>query len=184
MTVATIITLVRIGLVPVFIGAFEAGSQWSWLTLAIFIVASFTDAVDGYVARRYNQVTNLGKIVDPLADKLLVTSALLMLVQAGQMSAIAAIIIIAREFLITSLRTVAVADGCVIAAGPSGKIKTVVQIVCISLLLTDWGDTTLFAGITLHRVAIWIMVLVTVWSGVVYMVEHKDVWKAPVKKET
>ena len=181
MTVATIITLIRIGLVPVFIWAFEAGPQLRWLTLAIFIVASFTDAVDGYVARHYNQVTNLGKIVDPLADKLLVTSALLMLVQAGQMPAIAAIIIIAREFLITSLRTVAVAEGIVIAAGTSGKIKTVVQILCISLLLTDWGDTLLFAGVTLHMFAIWIMVLVTVWSGVVYMVEHRDVWKMQTK---
>ncbi len=178
MTPASIITLARIALIPVFMWAMTADVPYAAvLALIIFIVASVTDAVDGYVARRFNQVTNFGKFIDPLADKLLVTAALLLFVQFGQMSAVAAMIIITREFLVTSLRMVAVAEGQVIAAGWEGKVKTIVQIVCIAFLLTTMSPVEPFegAGFTLGHVAVWIMVLVTVWSGIAYLVKHSDV---------
>jgi CDP-diacylglycerol--glycerol-3-phosphate 3-phosphatidyltransferase len=148
------------------------------LALIIFMVASLTDAVDGYIARRMNQVTNFGKFVDPLADKLLVTSALLMFVQRGEMSAWVAMIIVAREFLVTSLRMVAVAEGRVIAAGWAGKIKTVVQILCIAFLLTGEGVVEIWSGVTLGAVAVWLMAAAAIWSGAVYIVRHRDVLKS------
>jgi CDP-diacylglycerol--glycerol-3-phosphate 3-phosphatidyltransferase len=180
MTPASIITLTRIALIPVFMWAVGSGIPYSGvLALIIFIVASATDAVDGYVARRFHQVTNFGKFIDPLADKLLVTAALLMFVEAGRMPAIAAMIIVTREFLITSLRTVAMTEGKVIAAGWEGKLKTVVQIVCIAFLLTAQGGIELFAGVTLDTIAVWLMTAVTVWSGVAYLVRHGGVLRHP-----
>lgn len=178
MTVASFVTLLRIALVPVFMWAMgSAHSSARVAALVIFVVASLTDAVDGYLARRLNQVTNFGKFIDPLADKLLVTAALLLFVSSGEMLPAAAMIIIAREFLVTSLRMVAVAEGQVIAAGFAGKLKTVVQILCIAFLLTGEGQTELFPGVTLGEVAVWLMAAVTVWSGIVYIVQHMDVLK-------
>ncbi len=180
MTAASIITLVRILMVPLFMWTWGFHDA-PWLSLCVFLVASLTDALDGYVARRYNQVTIFGKFIDPLADKLLVTAALLLFVREGSMPAAAAMIILAREFLITSLRLVAVSQGKVIAASASGKIKMVVQIVCISLLLTAWRDIVLFGSFTLGALAVWVMVAVTVWSGVVYLTAHRDLLKTPEK---
>ena len=182
MTAASIITLARIALIPVFMWAVNSSYQYSAvLALLIFMVASVTDAVDGYVARRFNQITNFGKFIDPLADKLLVVSALLMFVQLGQMSAWAAMIIIAREFLVTSLRTVAMAEGIVIAAGWEGKLKTFVQIICIAFLLTGQGAPELIrdSGITWDQMVVWLMVAVTVWSGVSYLIRHREVLRNP-----
>ncbi|MDR2670754.1 MAG: CDP-diacylglycerol--glycerol-3-phosphate 3-phosphatidyltransferase [Oscillospiraceae bacterium] len=180
MTVASSITLARIALIPVFMWAMVDPFPYAGLlALIIFMVASFTDAVDGYIARRMNQVTNFGKFMDPLADKLLVTSALLMFVQRGEMSAWAAMIIVAREFLVTSLRMVAVAEGRVIAAGWAGKVKTVVQILCIAFLLTGEGRVEIWPeGVTLGAVAVWLMAATTIWSGAVYIVRHRDVLKS------
>ncbi len=178
MNIANRITLSRIALVPIFLWAIEASFPYhEILALCLFIVASLTDAVDGYVARRMGQVTNFGKFIDPLADKLLVMSALLVFVARQEMAAEAAILIIAREFLVTSLRMVAVAQGKVIAAGPAGKIKTFAQIIGIAFLLTGMGQTEILEGITIGAVVVWLMVAVTVWSGVVYIVEHRDVLK-------
>ena len=178
MTPASLITLSRIALIPLFMWAVMTTTPYSEvLALLIFIIASITDAVDGYVARRFNQVTNLGKFIDPLADKLLVTSALLMFVQSGQVSAIAAMIIISRELLVTSLRTVAMTAGKIIVAGWEGKIKTFVQIVCIAFLLTKQGVAELFegTGIKWDDAAVWLMTAVTAWSGIAYIVKHIDV---------
>ena len=178
MTPASIITLSRIALIPVFMWAVISSAPYSAvLALIIFIVASVTDAVDGYVARRYNQVTNFGKFIDPLADKLLVTSALLLFVDRGQVSAVAAMIIIAREFLITSLRLVAISEGQVIPAGWEGKCKTFVQILCIAFLLTENGVAELLPEQGLHwdDVAVWLMAAVTAWSGLAYLLKHRGV---------
>ena len=180
MTAASIITLTRIALIPVFMWTMTADAPYaSVLALLIFILASVTDAVDGYVARRFNQVTNFGKFIDPLADKLLVTSALLLFVQDDRMSAIAAMIIIARELLVTSLRTVAMAAGRVIAAGWEGKLKTTVQIVCIAFLLTGQGNAVISGGFTWDQAAVWLMTAVTLWSGVAYLYRHREVLRNP-----
>ena len=168
MTTANIITLVRILLIPVFMAAaLIGGTAWSIVALAIFIIASATDGVDGYVARKYNQITTLGKFLDPLADKLLVTAAILIFVQNGVISAVAATIIIAREFAVTSLRIVAMGAGQVVAARFSGKLKTVVQIVVIALLFTPIAKLEIL-GIAISHIAVWIMVAVTVISGIEY----------------
>ena len=182
MTIASMITLTRIALIPAFMWAMLSGHPYSAvLALLIFIIASITDGVDGYVARRFNQVTTFGKFIDPLADKLLVTSALLLFVQFGQMSAVAAMIIIAREFLVTSLRTVAMAEGQVIPTGWEGKLKTTVQIVCIAFLLIRRSVANQFPDPSevWDLTAVWLMVAVTVWSGVAYLYRHRDVLRNP-----
>ena len=174
MTVASVITLSRIALIPVFMG-FMLWDQVVGTTVAlvIFVVASITDGVDGYVARRFNQVTNFGKFIDPLADKLLVCAAILIFVQTGKMSCIPAMIIVAREFLVTSLRVVAMADGHVLSAGFSGKAKTTIQIVCIIIMLTDWAASVSFNGVMLNDYAVWVMTAVTIWSGIDYMIDNR-----------
>lgn len=103
--------------------------------MAVFLLAAVTDSVDGHIARKYNQITDFGKFIDPLADKILVVSALVGMVQFGQVSALAVIIIIAREFIVTGLRIIAISSGQVIAAAPSGKLKTVIQIVVICVVM-------------------------------------------------
>lgn len=169
MTVANMITIVRILLIPAFMFMAMSGNPYSdTLALAIFVVASVTDGVDGYIARRYNQVTTLGIFLDPLADKLLVTAAILLFVQRDVMGVGAAMCIIAREFAVTSLRIVAMGEGVVISAKLAGKIKTVVQILVIALLFTEYADLVLFDSIRLGTAAIWFMVLVTLVSGVMY----------------
>lgn len=171
MTTANIITIARIALIPIFMfAALTGGMAWNIVALAIFILASATDGVDGYIARKYNQVTTLGKFLDPLADKLLVTAAILIFVQNGVISAVAATIIIAREFVVTSLRIVAIDAGQVIAAQLSGKIKTVVQIVVIAILLfmpVVIIEKTVF-GVVMTDILVWTMVAVTVLSGIEY----------------
>ena len=170
MTTANIINFVRILLIPAFmVAALLDVSYANSLALAIFIVASVTDGVDGYIARKYNQVTNLGKFLDPLADKLLVTAAILIFVQNGVMSAVAAMIILTREFAVTSLRIVAMGEGVVFAAKLSGKIKTVVQIIAVAFLLTPYAEISLpVFGVSLGWLMVWIMVIVTVVSGIAY----------------
>ena len=168
MTTANIITIVRILLIPLFMATALAATPYSVaVALAIFIIASATDGVDGYIARKYNQVTTLGKFLDPLADKLLITAAILIFVQNGLMGAVSAMIILTREFAVTSLRIVAMGEGIVIAANMWGKVKTVVQIVVSCFLLTPLAKIVLW-GISLGDVAVLIMVIVTVVSGIAY----------------
>ena len=137
--------------------------------LIVFIVASCTDFVDGYIARHYNQVSNFGKFLDPLADKLLVISCMLIFVQWGRMAAWAVMIVLAREFAVTGLRLVAVESGRVIAAAMSGKVKTFSTMVglCVMIVLTQWA--WLDWAITL------VIVAVTLISGVEYFVKNRDV---------
>lgn len=135
MTTANKITLVRIAMIPFFVVfALMDGVGYQIAALALFCIASFTDFLDGYIARKYNQVTDFGKFVDPLADKLLVTAALVIFVGQGLMASWMVFIILAREFIITSLRNVAAAKGQVMAAAWSGKVKTCVQIAGIILI--------------------------------------------------
>ena len=179
MTAANWITLSRIMLIPLFMISMDSAWPYSNIVaLAIFIVASLTDGIDGYVARKFNQVTTFGKFMDPLADKLLVAAAIICFVQDGKMAAWAAVVIITREFVVTSLRMVAATSGVVIAAGLSGKIKTTVQIACIVFMLTPQHSITIAeSSISWGNVAVWVMVAATVWSGADYLVKHRDIIK-------
>ena len=177
MTTASKITMVRIGMIPIFMAFMYMDFPYSDIAaLAIFIVASITDSVDGYVARKYNQVSTFGKFIDPLADKLLVFAAMLILVERQQIPSWAAIIIITREFAVTALRLVAVEAGVVIAAGTSGKVKTVVSMVSICIMLTELKNFVIITdSFTLNSLCVWLMLITTVWSGVEYFYKNKDV---------
>jgi len=173
MTTANKITILRVLMIPLFLIAMFLRADYAQLVaLIIFILASITDSIDGYVARKYNQSTNFGKFMDPLADKLLVTAAILIFVERGQMPSWAAMIIIAREFAVTGLRLVAAADGLVIAAATSGKIKTAVSIVAICIMLTPFHSRQLFGTVTVDVACYTLIILVTVWSGVEYFVRN------------
>ncbi|WP_024614739.1 CDP-diacylglycerol--glycerol-3-phosphate 3-phosphatidyltransferase [Clostridium sp. Ade.TY] len=139
MNLANKLTVLRMLLVPVFLVfiAIKGIPYGTFIATFIFIIASITDKLDGYIARSRNQITNFGKFMDPLADKLLVTAALISLVEYGVVPSWAAVIIIAREFAVSGLRTIAAAEGKVIAASWWGKIKTVIQIIAIIILLVE-----------------------------------------------
>ena len=137
MTTASKITLIRVAFIPLFMFFLHMSggepSVWMWCALGVFILASVTDYIDGYIARKYGQVSDFGKFLDPLADKLLVISAMLMLCQWDRLAAWALMIVLTREFAVTGLRLVAVGKGKVIAAGWSGKVKTTFQLIGIIL---------------------------------------------------
>ena len=143
---------------------------YRWAALAVFILASVTDFVDGYVARHFNQVSDFGKFLDPLADKLLVTACMLIFVEWGRMPSWAVMIVLAREFAVTGLRLVAVGNGRVIAAGWSGKVKTFSTMVCLCLMHLPIPEV-------LVQVCVWVIVLTTVYSGIEYFWKNKDVMK-------
>ena len=134
----------------------------------VFIVASITDAVDGYVARKHGIVTNLGKFIDPLSDKILVVAALISLVELQRLPAWIVVIIVSREFIVSGVRMVAAAEGVVIAASAGGKAKTVAQIVAIVMMIFDMP----FA-----MPVMWVAMLLTVWSGLDYLVKSKDFFR-------
>lgn len=163
-------------LIPVFIVILMMGH--SFVACVIFIAASLTDALDGHIARKYNLVTNFGKIMDPLADKLLVVSALSCMVELGQVASWMLIIILAREFAITSLRAVAAGDGIVIAAANSGKLKTILQMLAIILLLLQNYPFALFTSVRVDVIVLWAAVIMTVYSGVEYIVKNKNIFSA------
>ena len=140
----------------------------SWVALAIFIIASLTDMLDGKIARKYNLVTDFGKFADPLADKMLVTAAMLWFVENGQMPAWALLIVICREFAVSGLRMIASDKGRVIAAGWSGKVKTASTMVCIVVMFLP-------IPFILNTVCVWVITLTTLYSGVEYFVKNKDV---------
>ncbi|MEA5038676.1 MAG: CDP-diacylglycerol--glycerol-3-phosphate 3-phosphatidyltransferase [Clostridiaceae bacterium] len=178
MTIPNILTMIRVLLIPVFMFCAVDGSALTdWLAVVIFCVASFTDFVDGYLARKYNQITNFGKFMDPLADKLLVMSALLIFVERGTVPAWAAVVILGREFTVTSLRMVAAAEGKVIAANYWGKAKTLTTMICLILLLIRVPPVTVFSGFTLQDLLVWLMVIVTVISGYTYVKDNFSVIK-------
>ena len=140
-------------------------SDVSWgdaLAAWVFIVASITDAFDGYIARRYKLVTTLGKFIDPLADKVLVIAAMLALIELGRLPAWIVMVIITREFIVTGLRLVAAAEGVVIAASKGGKLKTVCQIIALIMLILN-----IPGGMAL----MWLAMILTVWSGMDYLIK-------------
>ena len=183
------LTIFRVILIiPFVILLLGSANGWGWFTaifggimeyidyiaVAIFIIASFTDMLDGKIARKYNLVTNFGKFMDPLADKLLVCSALICLVEMGRLPAWIVIVIIAREFIISGFRLVASDNGIVIAASYWGKFKTVSQMIMVVLLLLNIGHP--FFEI-LSTVFVWIAVILTVVSLVDYVVKNIGVLK-------
>jgi len=163
------LTLLRIILTPVFMAVLYMGFPGAnWVALAIFIIASFTDLLDGKIARKYNLVTDFGKFADPLADKILVTAAMLWFVEIGQMPAWALLIVVIREFGVSGLRMLASDKGRVIAAGWSGKVKTASTMVCIVLMFLP-------IPAIVNTICVWVIALTTLYSGVEYFVKNKDV---------
>lgn len=140
----------------------------------LFIIAASTDGIDGYIARKYNLVTNLGKLLDPLADKLLVAAVLVALVAMGKCDAWIVIVIISREFAVTGLREVALLEGSVIAASKWGKAKTITQIIAISVLLLN-NFPFEWIHVPFDEIAIWLAAIITIYSGIDYFVKNKNV---------
>lgn len=168
------LTLLRVILIPFFICflMIQNGEiqSFRYIAVAIFIVASLTDLLDGKIARKYNIVTNFGKFMDPLADKLLVCSALICLVALGQFSVWMAIIIVSREFIISGFRLIAVEQGLVIAASYWGKFKTTFQMIAIILLILNIPALKIITTIM-----VWIALILTVISLVDYIVKNQQV---------
>ena len=172
MTTATKLTLARIVMIPLFLLVLYLDFPGAkWIALAVFILASLTDTLDGYVARKYNQVTNIGKFLDPLADKVLVAAAMCWFVGTGQMWAWALAAVLLREFAVSGLRLVAVEQGKVIAAAWSGKVKTAATMVCICVMLV-------FNVPWLNILCQIVILGTTIWSGVEYFMKNKGVFMA------
>lgn len=168
------LTIARIIMIPFFVAFLMydiTGNADKWIALAIFVIASLTDTLDGYLARKYHLVTNFGKFMDPLADKLLVCSAMICLIQTGQLAAWIVIIIIAREFIISGFRLVASDNGIVIAASYWGKFKTVAQMAMIIVLIADFGGVFNMIG----TVLIWVSLILTIVSLVDYVAKNVEV---------
>ena len=168
------LTMFRVILIPLFVVFMlvDITLYDTWIALAIFIIASLTDLLDGKIARKYNLVTNFGKFMDPLADKLLVCSALICLVALDKIPAWMVIVIIAREFIISGFRLIASDNGVVIAASYWGKFKTTFQMVMICLMIADIAAISV-----LTTVVMWVALVLTVVSLVDYLVKNKDVMK-------
>ncbi|MFD2628455.1 CDP-diacylglycerol--glycerol-3-phosphate 3-phosphatidyltransferase [Oceanobacillus kapialis] len=189
MNVPNKITISRILLIPIFIILLSIPFNWgTWdigdtelpfshfIAALLFIVAAATDWVDGHYARKYNLVTNLGKFLDPLADKLLVSAALILLVEMGMAPAWLVIIIISREFAVTGLRLVAAGEGIVLAAGSMGKLKTATQMIAIAILLLHQFPFS-YIGFPMGTVMLYAALLFTVISGVDYFIKNWHVMR-------
>lgn len=169
------LTIGRMIAVPFFIAAYILG--YYPVALVIFIGASITDYFDGKIARSQNLVTNFGKIMDPLADKILVYSALCLFIESEIISAWMLILILAREFIVAGMRTVAASEGTVLAAGMSGKIKTVLQMVAVILFLTALCfKDSVPAIMTAGNVVFWASLVMTVYSGAEYVLKNRSVF--------
>ncbi len=176
MNLANRLTLIRIILVPVFmLFLLNKITYGEYISAGVFILAALTDSLDGYVARKHNQVTKLGKLMDPIADKLLITAALISLVQMGKLSAWIAMVIIAREFVVTGLRSIAASEGQVIAASIWGKLKTISQIVAIVAIIID-NFPFHYLNIPFDEIAIWVAVALTVLSMVDYLYKGRKIF--------
>ena len=168
------LTILRVSLIPFFVVfmLFDiTGAADKWIALVIFCVASLTDMLDGKIARKYNLVTNFGKFMDPLADKLLVCTALICLTSMNRLNVIVVLVIIAREFIISGFRLVASDNGIVIAASYWGKFKTVSQMALIIVLIMDLGGVWNVVGTVLT----WVALLLTVVSLIDYIAKNKQV---------
>lgn len=168
------LTMARVIAVPFFIAAYLL--HFNLIAFVIFILASITDMLDGKIARKYNLVTNFGKIMDPLADKVLVYSAFCLMVPQFVPSWML-IIILAREFTVSGMRTVAASEGIVIAAGMSGKIKTVLQMIAVPLLLLVPVFPSIGVIRLLGNIFLWAALVMTVYSGCEYVIKNKGVFR-------
>lgn len=182
MNTATKFTVLRILMIPLFMVCMYLSKAHDWLyyvSLAVFILASLTDLLDGYIARKYHQVTDLGKFLDPLADKVLVLAAMCILCHWGKFPAWALMLVLTREFAVSGLRMIASNKGRVIAAGWSGKVKTVVTMValCFMILMQAQLPGKLL-GDTVIGIISWICIIAisvtTLYSGVEYFVQNSD----------
>lgn len=168
------LTVLRVVMIPFFVAflLFDiTGAADKWIALAIFCAASLTDMLDGKIARKYNLVTNFGKFMDPLADKLLVCTAMICLVYMDKLNVIVVLVIIAREFIISGFRLVASDNGIVIAASYWGKFKTVSQMAMVIVLIMDLGGVFEMIG----NVLVWVALILTVVSLVDYIAKNKQV---------
>lgn len=183
------ITLARIFMIPLLLVFLLIDVEWlshsivigsyalpvnQLIAALLFIIAASTDGIDGYIARKYNLVTNLGKLLDPLADKLLVTGVLIALVGMGKCDVWIAVVIISREFAVTGLREVALLEGSVIAASSWGKAKTITQIIAISAVLLN-NFPFEWLHISFAEYAMWAAALITIYSGIDYFVKNKRI---------
>ena len=170
MTLASKITMIRVAFIPIFMVFMYLGAGvpglWMLLSLGVFILASITDYIDGQIARKRNQVSDFGKFLDPLADKLLTIAAMVMFCEWGMMPAWALMIVLTREFAVTGLRLVAVGKGKVIAAGWSGKVKTASTMIGLCVWMA-FPATPFIAGLVTG-----IIVVTTVYSGVEYFIQN------------
>jgi len=167
------LTLARIVAVPVFVLLYVNGLLWP--ALIVYVLACLTDMLDGKIARSRNLITNFGKIMDPLADKVLVYSAFCLFIERGVMPAWMLMIILAREFIVAGVRTVAASEGKVIAAAMSGKIKTVLQMIAVPLLIIESVHPVIH---TLAMVFLWASLVMTVVSGYEYVSKNIEVFKS------
>ena len=168
------LTVLRVLLIPFFVASllFKGGEDYKFriIALIIFAVAALTDTLDGMIARQYNLITDFGKFMDPLADKVLVCSGLICFVELRQLSSVIVLIVIAREFIISGIRLVASDNGVVIAAAMSGKLKTVVQMVTVILLILNLPKLSLVTNIFII-----LMLLLTIFSLCEYIIKNKNV---------
>jgi CDP-diacylglycerol--glycerol-3-phosphate 3-phosphatidyltransferase len=187
------ITLTRIALIPVFLWfTYYESRVDSFIAAVLYAVTGATDFLDGWVARRKNLVTVIGKFLDPLADKLIVMAALVMLVHLGRVAAWVVIVVMAREFIVTGLRTIAMSEGIVIAAGQEGKHKTAFQVAGITFLLLHYTypiDALLFTFyLDANRVGTWLIyvsIFFSVWSAVTYFTRFiRAVYAKPEPSDT
>lgn len=173
------LTITRVVLVPVFIAAYLL--NYFYIATVIFIVAAFTDMLDGKIARKQNIVTNFGKIMDPLADKILTYSAFCLFVADDLMPAWMLVVILAREFVVSGMRTVAASEGIVIAAAFSGKVKTVLQMIAIPGILLYLAIPQGIIQLVVFYIAyitLWASLVMTIYSGIEYVIKNKEVFRA------
>ena len=174
MNLANKLTMLRILMIPVFIAVLVYSKDrdivFRYIALGIFIIASATDALDGYVARKYNMITDFGKLMDPLADKILVSSALIILIELGNISSWIVSIVIAREFIISGIRLIATEKNIIIAASPLGKLKTVSQMLSVILMLLSIEAISFITDIS-----VWLMCILSVVSLLDYIIKNKKV---------
>jgi len=175
--IPNIICIIRIILiVPILILTLSGNAAYNQLALILFLIAAISDSLDGYIARRYNLVTNLGKLLDPLADKLLVLSIFIAFLTKNQLSIVFILIILARELTITGLRSMAAAEGVVIQASIFGKLKTITQMILIFLLYLK-NITNINMVNTSITVFVAVVSILTIFSGIDYICKSKEIFK-------
>ena len=167
------LTVLRMVLVPFFVAALllsKTNDSLKWVALALFVIASLTDFADGYIARKYNLITNFGKFMDPLADKILTISGMICLIELGRIPSWIVVIIVAREFIISGFRLIATEHGIVIAANYWGKFKTTFQMIMIILMIMNLPALSLVTDIVM-----WIALILTIISLATYIMQNMDV---------